>query len=324
MFENIWHFQVISSQTPSRETETSSVLLQHNDIYVILEQNSSSEHNRKNSFIQDVAFRIEDLDLLVKNLLKAGSQLTHSPQTFKNSNGSVKIATAKLFGNVTHTFIERTGKTDCFFPGHENAQSKKKKNSLLQNIDHIAIALEKDNGEKWKNFYLVVLHCQLKNTLTVDTTHSGMKSIVIEKNDVKFVLLEPKSGKKKSQIQSFIENNGGPGIQHIAFNTSNICQSVKTFSSNGMDFLQAPKPYYDNLKEKNKTLPLNMKELETLNILVEMEGVHCLLQTFTKPLWGDNTFFFELIQRNGVDGFGENNVKSLFESIEKLELEEAI
>ena len=330
-YEKTMGFQVIAYkglETGSRD-KVSYVLNQKKITFIItspLKKNTDiAKHiNNHGDGIKDVAFNVNDAKLAWKESIKRGAKSELKPKIISDSNGSAIISAIKTFGDTIHTFIERKNYKGPFLPGYKTINTHYKKNNL-NHIDHI-VANQSENNmlitcefyEKvfnWRRFWSV-------DDKDINTEFSSLRSIVMtNKNQkIKMPINEPAKGKKKSQIQEFIDYYGSPGIQHIALSTKNIIKTVKAMKSNGVEFLQTPKSYYKNLISRVGQIEENIEILEELGILVDSDENGYLLQIFTKPLQDRPTLFFEIIQRKGSNSFGKGNFKALFESIENEQL----
>uniref|UniRef100_A0A7N6B9X4 4-hydroxyphenylpyruvate dioxygenase n=1 Tax=Anabas testudineus TaxID=64144 RepID=A0A7N6B9X4_ANATE len=247
---------------------------------------------------KDIAFQVEDCDFLIKTAQDRGAVIVKEPWVEQDSHGRVKYAVVQTYGDTTHTLIEYLGPYKGLF---------------LPKIHYTIMWLK---CLMFHRFWSI-------DDKQIHTQYSALRSIVVTNYEetIKMPINEPAMGKKKSQIQEYVDYNGGPGVQHIALNTSNIIQTIVNLRARGMEFLSAPDTYYKTLREKLKTAKITVKEdldrLQELKILVDFDDKGYLLQIFTKPVQDRPTLFLEVIQRNNHFGFGAGNFKSLFEAIEK-------
>uniref|UniRef100_A0A4W3ID23 4-hydroxyphenylpyruvate dioxygenase n=1 Tax=Callorhinchus milii TaxID=7868 RepID=A0A4W3ID23_CALMI len=271
--------------------------------------------------VRDIAFQVEDCDFLVKvkgALLFRKDMNCHLFPVFQ-------------FGDLTHTFVEYPSPySGLFLPGFKKTYIKdpllsKLPHTLLNFVDHLVGNQPDEEMLPVIDWYLNCL--MFHRFWSVDdkmlhTNYSALRSIVVTNfaETVKIPINEPANGKKKSQIQEFVDYYGGPGIQHIALNTSNIIQAVTNLKARGVEFLSTPETYYQQLLEKLKTAKIKVKEdlakLQELKILVDYDDKGYLLQIFTKPVQDRPTLFLEVIQRYNFNGFGAGNFLALFEAIE--------
>ncbi|KAK7163909.1 hypothetical protein R3I94_002580 [Phoxinus phoxinus] len=281
---------------------------------------------------KDVAFQVEDCDFLVKKAKERGAVIVREPWVEQDSGGKVKYTVIQTYGDTTHTFVEHLGPyTGLFLPGYQEPLFRdpllpKLPPGHLNFIDHVVGNQPDDKMVPVSDWYqkcLLFHRFWSIDDKQIHTEYSALRSIVVTNYEetIKMPINEPAIGKKKSQIQEYIDYNGGPGVQHIALNTSNIIQAIVNLRARGMEFLSAPDNYYDILRQNLKTAKIKVKEdlktLQELKILVDFDDKGYLLQIFTKPVQDRPTLFLEVIQRNNHAGFGAGNFKSLFEAIEK-------
>ncbi|KAG1931619.1 4-hydroxyphenylpyruvate dioxygenase [Pimephales promelas] len=282
--------------------------------------------------VKDVAFQVEDCDFLVKKAKERGAVVVREPWVEQDSGGKVKYAVIQTYGDTTHTFIEYTGPyKGLFLPGYHEPLFRdpllpKLPPGHLSFIDHIVGNQPDDKMVPVTDWYqkcLLFHRFWSIDDKQIHTEYSALRSIVVTNYEetIKMPINEPAIGIKKSQIQEYIDYNGGPGVQHIALNTSNIIQAIVNLRARGMEFLSAPDNYYEILRQNLKTAKIKVKEdlktLQELKILVDFDDKGYLLQIFTKPVQDRPTLFLEVIQRHNHSGFGAGNFKSLFEAIEK-------
>ncbi|XP_054630142.1 4-hydroxyphenylpyruvate dioxygenase [Dunckerocampus dactyliophorus] len=280
--------------------------------------------------VKDIAFAVENCDFLVQKAKEQGAVIVKEPYNLEDKHGKVRLAVLQTYGDTTHTFVERTGYSGLFLPGFQPPQFKdpslaKLPEGKLNFIDHVV-------GNQPDDEMVTVVEWYQKNLLfhrfwSVDdkqlqTEFSALRSIVVANYEetVKMPINEPAMGKRKSQIQEYVEYYGGPGVQHIAMNTSDIITAIINLKERGTEFMSVPDTYYDQLREKLKHSKVKIAEdldvLQELKILVDYDDNGYLLQIFTKPVQDRPTVFLEVIQRHNHEGFGAGNFKSLFEAIE--------
>lgn len=282
--------------------------------------------------VKDIAFQVEDCDFLIKTAKERGAVVVKEPWVEQDTHGKVKYAVVQTYGDTTHTFVEYLGAYNgLFLPGYKEPLFK---DTLLSKlpcgglnfIDHIVGNQPDDQMVPVSDWYqkcLLFHRFWSIDDKQIHTQFSALRSIVVTNYEetIKMPINEPAQGKKKSQIQEYVDYNGGPGVQHIALNTSDIIQTIVNLRSRGMEFLSAPDTYYDSLRQKLKTAKIKVKEdldlLKELRILVDFDDNGYLLQIFSKPVQDRPTLFLEVIQRYNHYGFGAGNFKSLFEAIEK-------
>jgi len=257
------------------------------------------------------------------------------PEEEKDEFGSVVTATVKTYGDTVHTFVQRNGYTGAFLPGYKAVNKVDPLSTLLscpglQFIDHIVgnqPDLQMVEACNWYEKTLDFHRFWSVDDSQIHSEFSALRSIVMTDYDevIKMPINEPAAGKRKSQIQEYVEYHGGAGVQHIALNTSDIIAALKNLRARGLEFLQVPDTYYEDVKRRLAKAPITVKEdleeLKKLCILIDFYDKGYLLQIFTKPVEDRPTLFFEVIQRNNHTGFGAGNFKALFEAIERDQAE---
>ena len=240
-----------------------------------------------------------------------------------DENGSVVVASIKTYGDTIHTFVERKNYRGVFLPHFQPRKSWTFKGDVgLKYIDHCVGNVELGEMNKWVKFYEDVMGFKLLLTFDdkdISTEYSALMSKVVSNGNgyVKFPINEPAQGIKKSQIEEYLDFYNGAGVQHIAVATHDIIKTVSELRARGVEFLQVPDSYYDDLLQRVGKIDEDLQPLRDLNILVDRDEEGYLLQIFTKPVEDRPTLFFEIIQRKGATSFGKGNFKALFESIER-------
>ncbi|ODV92224.1 hypothetical protein CANCADRAFT_84118 [Tortispora caseinolytica NRRL Y-17796] len=287
--------------------------------------------------VKDVAFEVDDCEAVYKAAIKRGARSVREPYSLKDQFGSVVLATIETYGETTHTFIERQNYSGPFLPtysaprmGQECQLSSILPKIELMHIDHCVGNQDWDEMEKVCEYYEKTLN--FHRFWSVDdkdicTEYSALKSIVMASHDerIKMPINEPAVGKKKSQIEEFIEYYDGPGVQHIAIRVDDILKTVDHMRRRGVEFIAVPPAYYDNIKKRLETSKVSIeqdfKDIQDRNLLIDFDDHGYLLQLFTKPLMDRPTVFIEIIERHNFEGFGAGNFKSLFEAIEREQKE---
>lgn len=281
--------------------------------------------------VKDVAFEVENCVGIFKAAVNRGAQVVKEPWEESDENGKVIFASIQTYGEVCHTFVERKDYKGNFLPGYkkpafEDPLLKTLPPIGLNFIDHIVGNVPDREMVPVTEWYTKTL--QFHRFWSVDdsqihTGYSSLRSTVMANYEetVKMPINEPAAGKKKSQIQEFVDYHGSAGVQHIALNTADILTTIPKLKKRGMEFLTIPKSYYGILKERLKSSRTKIKEcmetIEKLNILIDFDENGYLLQIFSRPVQDRPTLFLEVIQRQNFQGFGAGNFKSLFEAIEK-------
>lgn len=281
--------------------------------------------------VKDIAFEVEDLDGIMAMAKKRGAVIVKDVWEEKDDSGTVRFGKVQTYGDTTHTFIERDLYKGLFLPGFETPiQAPDPLVDILPKpgldfVDHIVgnqPDLEMESAADWYEKHLMFHRFWSVDDTQIHTEYSSLRSIVVTNYEetIKMPLNEPAPGKRKSQIQEYVDYYGGAGVQHIALNSQDIITSIRKLRERGMDFLKVPDTYYDQLREKLKESPVKIKEdltiLQELKILVDYDDNGYLLQIFTKNMQDRPTLFLEVIQRNNHSGFGAGNFKALFEAIE--------
>ncbi|KAI9731621.1 MAG: hypothetical protein M1818_007751 [Claussenomyces sp. TS43310] len=286
--------------------------------------------------VKDVAFQVDDVDAVYNQAVNNGGVSISAPETVSDENGSVRTATIKTYGDTTHTLINRTNYHGAFLPGFKPAKGKADPLNAflpsvgLEAIDHCVGNQDWGEMEDICKYYENVLG--FHRFWSVDdkdicTEFSALKSIVMASPNeiVKMPINEPAVGKRKSQIEEFVDFYGGAGVQHIALRTPDIISAVTNLRARGVEFITIPDSYYTAMKLRLKSAGMVLEEdfetLKRLGILIDFDEGGYLLQLFTKHLLDRPTVFIEIIQRNNFSGFGAGNFKSLFEAIEREQAE---
>lgn len=281
--------------------------------------------------VKDIAFEVEDCEHIVQKARERGAKIVREPWVEEDKFGKVKFAVLQTYGDTTHTLVEKINYTGRFLPGFEAPVYKdtllpKLPRCNLEVIDHIVGNQPDQEMVSASEWYLKNL--QFHRFWSVDDTqvhteYSSLRSIVVAnyEESIKMPINEPAPGKKKSQIQEYVDYNGGAGVQHIALKTDDIITAIRHLRERGMEFLAVPSSYYKLLRENLKTAKIQVKEsmdmLEELKILVDYDEKGYLLQIFTKPMQDRPTLFLEVIQRHNHQGFGAGNFNSLFKAFEE-------
>uniref|UniRef100_A0A671URW4 4-hydroxyphenylpyruvate dioxygenase n=1 Tax=Sparus aurata TaxID=8175 RepID=A0A671URW4_SPAAU len=280
--------------------------------------------------VKDIAFTVQDCDFLVQKARERGAVIVKEPYTLEDKFGKVRLAVLQTYGDTTHTFVERSGYSGLFLPGFQPPLFKdpllaKLPSGKLNFIDHVVGNQPDDEMVPVVDWYqrnLLFHRFWSVDDKQLQTEFSALRSIVVANYEetVKMPINEPAMGKRKSQIQEYVEYYGGPGVQHIAMNTSDIITAIRNLKERGMEFMSVPDTYYNQLRENLKHSKVKISEdldvLQELRILVDHDDNGYLLQIFTKPVQDRPTVFLEVIQRHNHQGFGAGNFKSLFEAIE--------
>lgn len=273
--------------------------------------------------VKDIAMRVDSAEAAYHAALERGAKSAQAPTVLSDEHGAVVVAAIHTYGDTIHTFVERDDYNGVFLPGFQPYTGNMPVNDAkLIACDHIVGNVELGKMDEWVNFYANILgFSQLVSfdDQDISTEYTALMSKVVQNGTgrVKFPLNEPAHGKKKSQIEEYLDFYQGPGAQHMALMTKDILHTVKTLRENGVEFLRVPDTYYADLRERVGDIDEEIERLKELNILVDRDDEGYLLQIFTKPTMDRPTFFFEIIQRKGATSFGKGNFKALFEAIER-------
>lgn len=283
--------------------------------------NGITEHIAKHGDgVRDIAFHCEDADFAFEEAVKRGARVVSEPRDLTDENGTVRHAAIHTYGDTIHSLISYKNYKGAFLPGF-TAQEMKGVDLGIVRVDHIVGNVELGKMREWCDYYEKV--CGFSRFITFDdkdisTEYSALMSIVMsdDSHAIKFPINEPATGKRKSQIEEYLDFYGGPGVQHVALLCKDIIKTVTTLRDNGVEFLRVPESYYEEAQRRVGKIDEDIRELQKLNILLDRDDEGYLLQIFTKPVEDRPTLFFEIIQRCGAKGFGKGNFKALFESIE--------
>lgn len=278
--------------------------------------------NRHGDGVKVIALWVNDAYDAFKQTVSRGAIPYLQPETIEDKDGIIRRSGIHTYGDTVHIFIERKDYKGLFLPGFETYETAYKPISTgLKYIDHMVGNVELGAMNKWAEFYGHVMG--FANLVTFDdkdisTEYTALMSKVMSNGNgyIKFPINEPAHGKKKSQIEEYLNFYNGPGCQHIAVATDDIVFTISEMRSRGVEFLHVPGSYYDTVKERVGIIEEDLDKLKTLGIMVDRDEEGYLLQIFTKPVEDRPTLFFEIIQRKGAKSFGKGNFKALFESIE--------
>lgn len=308
--------------------DRTSYVLQQGKIRLVLTtpfdpESEISEHIRKHGDgVKYIALWVDDARSAYNETIKRGAKPFMKPTVMKDNQGEIVRSGIHTYGETIHIFIERKNYQGVFIPGFIEWKSEYCPSEIgFQYIDHMVGNVELGSMNKWAKFYEEVMG--FANLITFDdkdisTEYTALMSKVMTNGNgrIKFPINEPANGKKKSQIEEYLDFYKGPGCQHIAIATDNIVHSISEMRKRGVEFLHVPGEYYDTVKERVGAIEEDMATLKKLGIMVDRDEEGYLLQIFTKPVEDRPTLFFEIIQRKGAKSFGKGNFKALFESIE--------
>jgi len=281
-----------------------------------------AEHLRKHGDgVLDIAFAVDDVDAAFRAAVEQGAQVAREPYTCSDQYGQVRRAKIRAYGDTLHSFLSLADYRGPFLPGYR--QNRKPAPSVgLKSIDHVVGNVEAGRMNDWGAYYNRVLgfHQFMSfDDKDISTEFSALRSQVMADPTlaIKFPINEPAPGRRKSQIQEYLDYNAGAGVQHIALLTEDIVHTVALLRQNGVEFLDVPEAYYELIWDRVGEIQEDHEDIRRQRILVDRDEHGYLLQLFTRPVEDRPTLFYEIIQREGCAGFGKGNFKALFESIER-------
>lgn len=282
-------------------------------------------HRRHGDGIVDVALEVPDVDACIAHARRHGATVLVEPHEVSDEHGTVRMAAIATYGDTRHTLVDRSRYTGPYLPGYVARSSTSPRSPrVFQALDHVVGNVELGQMDTWVQFYNRVMgFTNMAEFVGEDiaTEYSALMSKVVSSGNhrVKFPLNEPAVGKKRSQIDEYLQFYGGPGVQHLALATEDILGTVDALRAKGIEFLSTPESYYldPQLRERIGEVRVPIEELQRRGILVDRDEDGYLLQIFTKPIGDRPTVFFELIERHGSLGFGIGNFSALFQAIER-------
>jgi 4-hydroxyphenylpyruvate dioxygenase len=286
-------------------------------------------HRRHGDGVVDIALEVPDVDRCIRQARAEGAQVLVEPHDVTDEHGTVRTAAIATYGDTRHTLVDRSRYSGPYLPGYVSRTSSFQRREgaprrIFQALDHVVGNVELGHMDEWVDYYNRILGFTNMAEFIGDdiaTEYSALMSKVVASGNhrVKFPLNEPALGKKKSQIDEYLEFYRGPGAQHLALATNDILLTVDTLVAEGVEFLATPASYYedDELRARIGEVRVPIEELQKRGILVDRDEDGYLLQIFTKPIGDRPTVFFEFIERHGSLGFGKGNFQALFEAIER-------
>ena len=273
--------------------------------------------------VKAIALEVENAEKAWQETTQRGAENFLEPRLLTDASGSLGLSGIRLYGDTVHLFVERKNYSGVFMPGYQSWDSAYQPESTgLLYVDHCVGNVGWNQMNRWVSFYEKVMG--FKNILSFDdkdisTEYSALMSKVMSNGNgqIKFPINEPAKGKKKSQVEEFLEFFNGEGVQHVALATQDIVGTVRELQYRGVEFLKVPSVYYDELESRVGKIDEDLEPLKELGVLVDRDPDGYLLQIFSKPIQDRPTVFFEIIQRKGAKSFGKGNFKALFEAIER-------
>jgi len=329
-YQHAWGFQPVAySGLETGRKDSVSYVLQQDKIRIVLTsplqpEGPINEHiNKHGDGVKVVALWVDDARKSYEETTKRGAKSYVEPYVVEDENGSVVLSGIHTYGETVHVFVERKNYSGPFMPGYRAyTPNFKTEPTGLKFIDHMVGNVGWNEMNKWCEFYAKVMgFAQLVSfdDKDISTDYTALMSKVMSNGNgrIKFPINEPAEGKKKSQIEEYIDFYNGAGVQHIALATDNIIDTVTKLRDRGVEFLYVPESYYDTVLDRVGEIDEDLAPLKELGVLIDRDDEGYLLQIFTKPVLDRPTMFFEIIQRKGAQSFGKGNFKALFEAIER-------
>lgn len=330
-YQSAFGFQLVAYRGPETGCrETVSYLLQQDKIRFVLttplfSDNPIADHiYRHGDGVRDIALWVDDAEKAFIETTSRGARPVQDVEVIKDDNGYIIRASIATYGDTIHTFVQRDGYNGLFMPGFEARTNPywQPKEIGLKYVDHVVGNVDLGEMDAMVDFYANIMG--FKQLVSFDdkdisTEYTALMSKVMSNGNerIKFPINEPAAGRKKSQIEEYLQFYDGPGVQHIAMATDDIVHTVSELRSRGIEFLRVPTTYYDDLQDRVGKIDENIEALKDLGVLVDRDEEGYLLQIFTKPVEDRPTVFYEIIERKGARSFGKGNFKALFEAIER-------
>jgi 4-hydroxyphenylpyruvate dioxygenase len=329
-YQGTFGYQLVAYRGPETGVrDRVSYLLVQNKIRLVLTsplgpEGEIAEHvHRHGDGVRDIALWVDDARDAYQKAVERGAESAYEPRVARDDEGEVVTAGIRIYGDTIHSLVERKNYRGVFMPGFQTREWRYQGQPTgLLHVDHCVGNVELGRMNYWVGFYERVMG--FKNLISFDdedisTEYSSLMSKVMSNGNerIKFPINEPAVGKKKSQIDEYLDFYRGPGVQHMALATDDIISTVTNLRDRGVEFLKAPTTYYAELQRRVGKIDEPLDQLEALGILVDRDPDGYLLQIFTKPVQDRPTVFYEIIQRKGARSFGKGNFKALFEAIEQ-------
>ncbi len=333
-YRNAFGFEVAAyAGLETRVRETAGYVLRQGEITFVLTSPLTASHPENERLsthgdtVRTVAFEVTSVPVAYEAAVARGATGALEPERREDDNGTYEYAEIRAYGDVCYGFVDRSRYKGVFAPGYRPIElGRYSPESFrpvgLRVIDHVVANVDEGTMGEWVRWHEQVLGFSLFASFDdkdISTEYSALMSRVVAdgRRRIKLPINEPARGRRKSQIEEYLQFHHGPGVQHIAMATPDIVGSVRAMKANDVSFLTVPRAYYDNLAERVGPISEDFRDLAELGILVDRDEEGYLLQIFTKPVEDRPTLFFEIIQRHGAQSFGKGNFKALFESIER-------
>jgi 4-hydroxyphenylpyruvate dioxygenase len=329
-YRSAFGYELVAYRGPETGTrDRASYLLRQNKVRLVLTSALAPDHpitehvTRHGDGVRDIALWVDDARRAFALAVERGARPAAEPAVLRDENGEVVIAAIHTYGDTIHSLVERGNYRGEFLPGFRPVETRYHPPPVgLLHVDHCVGNVELGRMNTWVKFYEDVMG--FRNLISFDdkdisTEYSSLMSKVVASGNerIKFPINEPAQGKKKSQIDEYLEFYRGPGVQHLAIATNDIVETVTALRDRGVEFLRVPSTYYDTVLARVGKIDEDLEPLRELGILVDRDDEGYLLQIFTKPVEDRPTLFYEIIQRKGARSFGKGNFKALFEAIER-------
>jgi 4-hydroxyphenylpyruvate dioxygenase len=273
---------------------------------------------RHGDYVKDVAFSVDDAAAAFAYAIDHGAVPVSEPEVLEDEHGRVVRASIQGGGDLVHTLIEREEYSGAFMPGFQPlGTGAAPQVSPFECVDHVAFSVERGTLDQWAELYINGLGFEQVFQDSTTTEYSSMRSKVVQCGEIRFTLLEPGEGRRKSQIEEYLSYHGGSGAQHVALLTQDIIAAVRQLKKAGVEFLKAPGTYYEMLPDRIGSFDEDVAALRELGILLDRDEWGYLLQIFSKPVHSRPTMFLEIIQRKQARGFGAGNIRALFQAVER-------
>ena len=328
-YEHAFGFTPVAYAGPETGVrDRASYVLEQGDVRFVLSTALREDHEigrhaaRHGDGVKDIALTVPDATEAYRQAVQRGARGVVEPHVVEDEFGRVELAAIATYGETVHSFVNRADYAGPYLPGYRRVDGERQQGVGLTAIDHCVGNVELGRMDHWVEFYerafgmTEMIHFSDED---ISTEYSALMSKVMTdgQGKVKFPINEPAEGKRKSQIEEYLEFYGGPGVQHIAMTTSDIVGTVDALQGRGVRFLSTPDTYYEDVLDRVGEIDEDYEDLRRLGILADRDDDGYLLQIFTKTVQDRPTLFFEVIERHGARGFGDGNFKALFEAIER-------
>lgn len=333
-YRNAFGFDVVGYRgLETGSKQEAGYVVRQGDITFVLASPLTRDHPENGRLIlhgdgvMDIALEVDSVPTAYEEALRRGAKGVRPPTLLEDKHGVYEYASIQAHGDTTHSFVNHDRYRGVFAPGYEALGAERYSPRTfhpvgLKAIDHVVSNVEEGKMNEWVKFYQNVLgfsqlvHFDEKD---ISTEYTALMSKVVQGGGgrIKFPINEPAKGRRKSQIDEYLNFYGGPGVQHIALATDDILETVRALRHNDVSFLRVPQAYYEMIPERVGAIAEDLREVASLGVLVDRDDEGYLLQIFTKPVEDRPTLFFEIIQRRGSQSFGKGNFKALFEAIER-------